>query len=139
MVAKAIAGGEGPGCNPDPLHNYPAALEVEMKIKIKITPPDPARNPGFCRKTAVRTLTRDPPGEGGQEQIQKRPYMQLGLHSKPYSWCPNGRLPPANALEFGAPVARRRPPTNTQGRLCAWDGSLLFTPRHAGAQGNADP
>ncbi len=50
----------------------PAVLKVKITIKIKITPPpDPAQNPGLLRKTTVRTLPRDPPGEGGGQGINK--------------------------------------------------------------------
>ncbi len=37
-------------------------------------PPNPARIAGFWRKTAVRTLPRDLPGEGGQAKIKKHPF-----------------------------------------------------------------
>ncbi len=53
----------------------PEVLKVKIifaKPKLKY-PPDPAPNPGFSRKRANRTLPRDPLGEGGKEQIKKRP------------------------------------------------------------------
>ncbi len=48
---------------------YLAALRAKIKLNIDFSPPDPGRNrpktPDFIRKVAVRTLPRDPPGEGG--------------------------------------------------------------------------
>ncbi len=58
---------------------YPAVLKVKIKLKLKWHPPDLAQNPGFRRKTAVRALPRDPPGEGGQEKNKKHPLIQLEI------------------------------------------------------------
>ncbi len=48
-----------------------AALRAKIKIK-NVLPPDPDRNlpttPDSLRTETVRTLSRDPPGQGGQEQ-----------------------------------------------------------------------
>ena len=50
---------------------YPNSLGPKLKLKIYY-PPDPGRNLhkilAFLKEMTIRTLPRDPPGEGGQEQ-----------------------------------------------------------------------
>ncbi len=66
---------------PDKWIIAPAVLMVNITIN-EITPPDPGPNRpkiiDFLTKMIVRTLPRNPRGEGGQEKIDKHPQIQLG-------------------------------------------------------------
>ncbi len=48
-------------------------LKVETTNEIRLPPGSGPKSPDALRKVTVRTLPRTPRGEGGQEQIKKRP------------------------------------------------------------------